>query len=104
MAEAPSGRQNFALVDEAETRPRLEALARWLDTTFRVLGTSVRIGADALLKVLGGIVQLRADRLIFVPARPLVSGCPDLCEEAGDMPPHPLGLLGKLGCGTQDLR
>jgi hypothetical protein len=93
------------LVDEAETRQRLEALARWLYTAFRDRGTSVRIGADALLNViLGGIVQLRADRPIFVPARPLESGCPDFCKEAGDMPPHPLGLLGQLGCGTQDLR
>jgi Domain of unknown function (DUF4112) len=49
--------------DVAETRRRLEALARTLDTAFRIPGTSVRIGADAVLNLLPGIGTLAAKGL-----------------------------------------
>jgi hypothetical protein len=63
MAEAHEGWQKFASADEAATRQRLEALARWLDTAIRVPGTSVRIGADALLNVIPGLGTLAAKGL-----------------------------------------
>ncbi len=63
MPQAGSGWQNFTSADEAATRQRLEALARLLDTAFRVPGTSVRIGADALLNVIPGIGTLAAKGL-----------------------------------------
>jgi Domain of unknown function (DUF4112) len=53
----------LAADDIAATRSRLEALARTLDTAFRVPGTSVRIGADALLNVIPGVGTLAAKGL-----------------------------------------
>ena len=63
MPQTGSGWQGFASADEAATRQRLEALARWLDTAFRVPGTSVRIGADAMLNLIPGIGTLAAKGL-----------------------------------------
>ena len=63
MPKAGSDWQSFATTDEAATRQRLEALARWLDTAIRVPGTSIRIGADALLNVVPGIGTLAAKGL-----------------------------------------
>jgi hypothetical protein len=37
-----------------ETLERLDALARLLDSAFRVPGTNIRVGADALLNVVPG--------------------------------------------------
>jgi hypothetical protein len=42
----------------SETRVRLNALARFLDSAIRVPGTNVRFGADALLNLLPGIGTL----------------------------------------------
>jgi len=42
----------------SETRVRLDALARFLDSAIRVPGTNVRFGADALLNLLPGIGPL----------------------------------------------
>lgn len=39
----------------AETRGRLDALARLLDSAVRVPGTNVRFGADALLNLIPGV-------------------------------------------------
>jgi hypothetical protein len=50
-------------LDREVTRLRLQALARWLDTAFRVPGTSIRIGADALLNVIPGAGTLVAKGL-----------------------------------------
>lgn len=41
-----------------ESRARLDALARFLDSAIRVPGTSVRFGADALLNLFPGIGTL----------------------------------------------
>lgn len=49
--------------DHEATRARLQALARWLDSAFRVPGTSIRIGADALLNVIPGAGTLVAKGL-----------------------------------------
>lgn len=49
--------------DVAETRARLTALARALDSAVRIPGTSVRIGADAILNVIPGIGTLAAKGL-----------------------------------------
>lgn len=49
--------------DREATRARLQALARWLDSAFRVPGTSIRIGADALLNVIPGAGTLVAKGL-----------------------------------------
>ncbi len=43
---------------EAETRARLDLLARFLDSAIRVPGTNVRFGADALLNLVPGIGTL----------------------------------------------
>ena len=42
----------------AETRARLDTLARFLDSAVRVPGTSIRFGADALLNVIPGVGTL----------------------------------------------
>jgi hypothetical protein len=42
----------------SESRVRLDALARFLDSAIRVPGTNVRFGADALLNLLPGIGTL----------------------------------------------
>jgi len=63
MPSSGSGWQRFAWADEVATRNRLVALARWLDTAIRVPGTSVHIGADALLNVIPGIGTLAAKGL-----------------------------------------
>jgi hypothetical protein len=39
----------------AETRARLDALARLLDSAIRVPGTNIRFGADALLNLIPGV-------------------------------------------------
>lgn len=49
--------------DREATRARLQTLARWLDSAFRVPGTSIRIGADALLNVIPGAGTLVAKGL-----------------------------------------
>jgi hypothetical protein len=41
-----------------ETRTRLDALARLLDSAIRVPGTNVRFGADALLNLIPGVGTL----------------------------------------------
>lgn len=41
-----------------ETRARLDALARFLDSAVRVPGTNVRVGADALLNIIPGVGTL----------------------------------------------
>jgi hypothetical protein len=38
-----------------ETRARLDALARFLDSAVRVPGTNIRFGADALLNLIPGV-------------------------------------------------
>ena len=42
------------------TRARLDSLARLLDSAFRIPGTEVRVGADALLNLIPGIGTLAA--------------------------------------------
>ena len=42
----------------AETRARLDALARFLDSAVRVPGTNIRFGADALLNLIPGVGTL----------------------------------------------
>ncbi len=42
----------------AETRARLDALARLLDSAVRVPGTNIRFGADALLNLIPGVGTL----------------------------------------------
>jgi hypothetical protein len=42
----------------AETRARLDTLARFLDSAVRVPGTNIRFGADALLNVIPGVGML----------------------------------------------
>ena len=66
----------------SETRVRLNALARFLDSAIRVPGTNVRFGADALLNLLPGIGTLTSKgmsayliweaRRLGVPTRTLV--------------------------------
>jgi hypothetical protein len=46
-----------------ETRARLDALARFLDSEIRVPGTNVRFGADALLNLIPGIGMLTSKGL-----------------------------------------
>jgi hypothetical protein len=46
-----------------ETRARLDALARFLDSAIRVPGTNVRFGADALLNLIPGIGMLTSKGL-----------------------------------------
>jgi Domain of unknown function (DUF4112) len=47
-----------ASLREAETRARLDLLARFLDSAIRVPGTNVRFGADALLNLIPGVGTL----------------------------------------------
>ncbi|WP_205769752.1 DUF4112 domain-containing protein [Microvirga sp. KLBC 81] len=42
----------------SETRARLDALARLLDSAIRVPGTNIRFGADALLNLIPGVGTL----------------------------------------------
>ena len=66
----------------SETRVRLDALARFLDSAIRVPGINVRFGADALLNLLPGIGTLTSKgmsayliweaRRLGVPTRTLV--------------------------------
>ena len=66
----------------SETRVRLDAVARFLDSAIRVPGTNVRFGADALLNLLPGIGTLTSKgmsayliweaRRLGVPTRTLV--------------------------------
>ncbi len=42
----------------AETRARLDTLARFLDSAVRVPGTNIRFGTDALLNVIPGVGTL----------------------------------------------
>ncbi|MFC1457062.1 DUF4112 domain-containing protein [Microvirga arabica] len=42
----------------AETRARLDTLARFLDSAVRVPGTNIRFGADALLNLIPGVGTL----------------------------------------------
>ncbi len=42
----------------AETRARLDTLARFLDSAVRVQGTNIRFGADALLNLIPGVGTL----------------------------------------------
>ncbi len=44
----------------AETLERLDAIARLLDSAIRVPGTTIRVGADALLNVIPGVGTLLA--------------------------------------------
>ena len=46
-----------------ETRARLDALARFLDSAVRVPGTDIRVGADALLNLVPGLGTLTAKGL-----------------------------------------
>lgn len=47
----------------ADTRRRLEALARLLDSAVRVPGTEIRVGLDALLNLVPGVGTLTAKGL-----------------------------------------
>jgi hypothetical protein len=49
--------------DIAATRARLAALARLLDTAFRIPGTNIRMGADAALNLIPGAGTLFAKGL-----------------------------------------
>ena len=44
-----------------ETRRRLEALARFLDSAIRVPGTNIRFGSDALLNLIPGVGTLTSN-------------------------------------------
>jgi hypothetical protein len=60
--------------DLQRSRRRLEALATTLDSAFRVPGTSIRVGADAVLNVIPGVGTLVAKGLssyIILEARRL---------------------------------
>lgn len=46
-----------------DARARLEALARLLDSAFRIPGTNVRVGADAVLNFVPGLGTLTAKGL-----------------------------------------
>lgn len=46
--------------DVAAARARLDALARILDSAFRIPGTSIRVGADAALNLIPGVGTLAA--------------------------------------------
>lgn len=64
----------FESEDLKSSRRRLEALAAMLDTAFRIPGTSVRLGADAVLNVIPGVGTLVAKGLssyIILEARRL---------------------------------
>jgi hypothetical protein len=73
---------NDTLFRASETRVRLDALARFLDSAIRVPGINVRFGADALLNLLPGIGTLTSKgmsayliweaRRLGVPTRTLV--------------------------------
>lgn len=52
----------------AEEIRRLEALADWLDSRFRIPGTGIRFGLDSLL----GLIPGAGDLVTFVPALWLV--------------------------------
>ncbi len=52
-----SSLNNVSLQAE-ETRARLDALARLLDSAVRIPGTNIRFGADALLNLIPGIGTL----------------------------------------------
>lgn len=52
--------RRFAGGDVAATRARLAALARLLDTAFRIPGTNIRMGADAALNLIPGAGTLLA--------------------------------------------
>jgi hypothetical protein len=49
---------NNASLQAGESRARLDALARLLDSAVRVPGTNIRFGADALLNLIPGIGTL----------------------------------------------
>ncbi len=57
---ALDGARRFAGGDVAASRARLAALARLLDTAFRIPGTDIRMGADAALNVIPGVGTLVA--------------------------------------------
>jgi hypothetical protein len=57
VAAAPSGR---AAGREEGARARLEVIARLLDSRWRVPGTGIRFGADAVLNLLPGVGLLAA--------------------------------------------
>ncbi len=56
IAAAPPGRAGR----EGGARARLEAIARLLDSRWRVPGTNVRFGADAVLNLVPGVGLLAA--------------------------------------------
>ncbi len=49
---------NNASLQADESRARLDALARFLDSAIRVPGTNIRFGADALLNLIPGVGTL----------------------------------------------
>jgi hypothetical protein len=49
---------NNVALQADESRARLDALARFLDSAIRVPGTNIRFGADALLNLIPGIGTL----------------------------------------------
>jgi hypothetical protein len=55
---APYGDASTRASRADETRARLDALARLLDSAVRVPGTNVRFGADALLNLIPGVGML----------------------------------------------
>ncbi|MBX9909130.1 MAG: DUF4112 domain-containing protein [Beijerinckiaceae bacterium] len=55
--------RRFTGGDIAATRARLAALARLLDTAFRIPGTNIRMGADAALNLIPGAGTLFAKGL-----------------------------------------
>lgn len=48
---------------EAATRARLDALSHWLDGVFRIPGTGIRFGFDAILNLIPGLGTLCAKLL-----------------------------------------
>jgi hypothetical protein len=72
----------------AETRARLDTLARFLDSAVRVPGTNIRVGADAFLNVIPGVGTLTSKGMsayLIWEARRLGVPMPTLLRMAGNV-------------------
>ena len=79
---------NNASLRADETRARLDALARFLDSAIRVPGTNIRFGADALLNLIPGIGTLTSKSMatcLIWEARRLVIPTPTLLRMVGNV-------------------